>query len=522
MSLSLQDLIGKEIFEEYSIVAAKSSLHREIKSVSILETPDFENYIIEDSVIITTFYPIKNELKLATSLLQTLKARNTAGIIIKMFRYIDDLPLSFVELAEKLSIPIITLNYDANLSTLFNNIISEIQLSEYSNLSLEQSYANVLQTVYENPTTETLMSAVDQIDNFELVIENLETNTISYSSKSVYDYYLKSKKTSALIQRVHQDVYYVENVIYEDKPIYKMMFLARKDRRHIIHNMIEVFRLLVIVVYQNKREKLRKQNAFLLNFVSNTYNDNVGHLEDYAKEFQWNIQFPLMILLLSNGAKDLINNSRIIEYCRSVILSKWGKSNDEIRFASIDDQILFLVNVESQRIDHQNILYLFESTDKAHPSSVIKIAYSNPIFELKDISKTYNLMNQSMAHMKRSESKKRIFNEDDLKIYDMLKTIQNEDIESFIQSLFSALNHITQIDKETLLYTYYVYIESRFNINTTAKKLFVHYNTVRYRLEQLKSYSIIPNINEDYFKTYFALYLYFSVYPSKTSFFLKQ
>jgi purine catabolism regulator len=286
--------------------------------------------------------------------------------------------------------------------------------------------------------------------------------------------------------------------------------------------MIEVFRLLVIVVYQNKREKLRKQNAFLLNFVSNTFNDNVGHLEDYAKEFQWNIQFPLMILLLSNGAKDLINNSRIIEYCRSVILSKWGKSNDEIRFASIDDQILFLVNVESQHIDHQNILYLFESTDKAHPSSVIKIAYSNPIFELKDISKTYNLMNQSMAHMKRSESKKRIFNEDDLKIYDMLKTIQNEDIESFIQSLFSALNHITQIDKETLLYTYYVYIESRFNINTTAKKLFVHYNTVRYRLEQLKSYSIIPNINEDYFKTYFALYLYFSVYPSKTSFFLKQ
>lgn len=517
MNLTLQNLIDKEIFEEYTIISGNTSLNQEIKSVSILETPDFENYIIEDSVIITTFYPIKNELSLATSLLRTLKIKNTAGIIIKMYRYIDNLPPQFIQLAEELSIPIITLNYDVNLSTLFNNILAEIHLNEYSNLELEQSYASVLQRVYENPTTEKLIAAVELIDNFELVIENLETNSISYSSKFIYDYYSKNKKTSALIQRVNQDMYYVENVVYEEKPIYKMMFLVRKDRRHLIHNMIEVFRLLVIVVYQNKREKLRKQNAFLLNFVTNNNINNTENLDDYAREFHWNIQLPLMLIIISNSSSDYTNNSRLIEYSRSVILNKWGKSNDEVKYASIDDQILFLINVEQHSIETDKILFLFENTDQAHPLSRIKVAYSNSIPTLKEISKTYKLMTHAMNHIKHSNSKKRIFNEDDLIIYDMLKMIQNEDIENFVESVFLPLRNLSQSDKDTLLYTYYVYIENKFNISVSAKKLFVHYNTVRYRLEQLKSYNIKPSLSEDHFKYHFALYLYFSVYSKKSS-----
>lgn len=522
MKISLQNLIDKQLFEDFTIMSGNSSLNREIKSVSILETPDFENYIIEDSVIITTFYPIKNELNLATSLLRTLKNRNTAGIIIKLNRYIDELPMQFIQLAEEMLIPVITLNYDVNLSTLFNNILSEIQLSEYSNLSLEQSYASVLQTVYENPTTEKLMAAVDLIDNFELVIENLETNTISSSSKSILDYYQKNKKTSASIQRVDQDLYYVENVVYEEKPIYKMVFLARKDRRLLIHNMIELFRLLIIVVYQNKREKMRKQNSFLLNFVANN-NNNTENLEDYAKEFQWNIQFPLMLILISNNSNDSQNNARLIEYGRSVILNKWGKTNNELRYASIDDQILFLVNVNNQQADTvNNVLFLFENTDKAHPSNRIRIAYSNPILEIKDVSKTYNLMTHAMSHIRQSGSKKRLFNEDDLVIYDMLKTIKNEDVDYFVKSVFSSLESLKQTDKDTLLFTYYVYVENKYNISAAAKKLFVHYNTVRYRLDQLKSLKILPTENEDNFKSYLALYLYFSVYPSKQTLGIKN
>ena len=47
MKTTLKDLLEREIFESYDILSATERLDHSFESVSILETPDFENYIIE-------------------------------------------------------------------------------------------------------------------------------------------------------------------------------------------------------------------------------------------------------------------------------------------------------------------------------------------------------------------------------------------------------------------------------------------------------------------------------------------
>ncbi len=513
MSLTLNDLISKNILENHSVLSGKQSMERDIKSVSILETPDFERYIIEDSVILTTFYPIKNELSLAESLLHTLSQRQTAGIIIKLHRYIDELPETFVSLAQELSIPVIVLHYDANLSLLFNNILSEIQRSEYSNLSLEQSYARVFQTIYENPTTETLMLAVNEINNFELLIENLDTDSISYSSKDVFDYYKKNRHTTALIQRNNQDVYYLENVIYEDKPIYKMVFLARQDQRHIIHNTIEVFRLLVIVIYQSKQEQLRKQQEFLMNFVSNPNSITPTTLSSFAKDFQWTPQFPLLIVLISVKSGESNIYVRLIEYVRSIIVTKWNKRNDEFRYATLDDQLFFIINTGENFDPLPQVHTLIEFIDKAYSQDSLKIAYSKPIYNQKDIALTYREMSYAMQNLRNSAINKKVFNEEDLLLFNMLRHANNNEIQRLIKDVFQPLIPLDSPENKTLLETLYVYIESKFNIKDTAERLFVHYNTVRYRLDRLEAMRLLPTSGENYFKLHLALYLFFTLTP---------
>lgn len=509
MAITLNDLIQKEIFQTYDILSGSNALNKEIKSVSILETPDFERYIIQDSIILTTFYPIRNEIELATQLLRTLKKNNTAGIIIKVHRYVDLLPQSFIDLAIELEIPIVTLNYDANLSVLFNNIISEIQITDFADVSLEKSYVSILQKVYANPTTENLMEAVSSIDNIELLIENIETKSVKYTNKDVYDYYLKYPNSSTLIQRLNQDIYYVETVIYGDKPIYKMVFLARNDRRHIIHNTIEIFRLLVIVVYQKKQELMRKQNAFLMNFVSGITKDFSNEdISRTVREFQWNLNFPIMFVILSDESfKDLSYDSLFIQYSKSVIINKWHVKNDELRFAQLDKLLLFIINIAPETRYENQVIEFDKLITNKFPEMHLNLAYSNPIFDVQEIANTYHLMQQALSNLKYHDVPKHIFDENDLRLFDLLRNVEPANLQHYINDVFAILKKRPDSEQKVLLKTLYVYIENQFNIKNTALELYVHYNTVRYRLEQLDELGLMPNHHNSYFKIYFALYL---------------
>ncbi len=269
MKTTLKDLFDREIFESYDILSGKEFIERPFESVSILETPDFENYIIEHSLILTTFYPVKADVQTFKHLLYALSRKETAGILIKLHRYIDLIPEEIIHMADELHIPIVTLNYDANLSLLFNNILSELQRQDYTNFSFDASYSEFLKQVYEEPSTKTLLSIVDKIPDLELLIQNLDNKKTYYSHESLLLYFNQSKTTRHLFQRMGDTLYYSEDVIYDDKPIYRYVLMAKNDKRHILHNYIEIFKLMIILIHQKKIENTLKQNQFLLNFVSN-------------------------------------------------------------------------------------------------------------------------------------------------------------------------------------------------------------------------------------------------------------
>ncbi|TNF08196.1 MAG: hypothetical protein EP317_03540, partial [Bacillota bacterium] len=325
MKTTLKDLFDREIFESYEILTAKDHINHSFESVSILETPDFENYIIERNLILTTFYPVKNELETFKKLLFVLNKKNTAGILIKMKRYIDVIPEEILVLAEQLKLPIVALNYDANLSILFNNILSELQSQDYSNYAFDANYSSFLKQVYENPSTITLMEIIEKIPDLDLLIQNLDNKKTYCTNDALISYYDKYRTSSNLFQRLNDALYYSEDVIYDDKPIYRFVFMAKNDKRHILHNYIEIIKLMIIVIHQKKIENTLKQNQFLLNFVSNLSASYTNEeIIEASKRYNWQIIFPIILILFSiQDHHKNVMNPNMIEYIRTVIINKF-------------------------------------------------------------------------------------------------------------------------------------------------------------------------------------------------------
>ncbi|PKK88080.1 MAG: hypothetical protein CVV62_02265, partial [Tenericutes bacterium HGW-Tenericutes-7] len=122
--------------------------------------------------------------------------------------------------------------------------------------------------------------------------------------------------------------------------------MAKNDRRHILHNYIEIFKLMIIVIHQKKIENTLKQNQFLLNFVSNlSANYTNTQLIEASKRYHWQVIFPVTLVLISVKEKHKsVINPNMIEYIRTVMINKFHLNSDELRYTHMNDQLLFILN----------------------------------------------------------------------------------------------------------------------------------------------------------------------------------
>ena len=66
----------------------------------------------------------------------------------------------------------------------------------------------------------------------------------------------------------------------------------------------------------------------------------------------------------------------------------------------------------------------------------------------------------------------------------MLRAVPQEDLRSFYAYTLRGFESIGKEEEQTLLQTLSVYLDTQCQISETAKRLYVHRNTVVYRLEK--------------------------------------
>lgn len=510
MNMTLHDILKKEIFDSYTVLSGEKSLNNTVESVSVLETPDFGKYIVENSLILTTFYPLRDDVSRASELIKTLQSRKCSGLVVKVHRYIDEIPEDILGIAKEIDFPIISLDYDANLSTLFNNILSEIQARDYSTYSIDKSYSKLLKAVYHNPTTQILTEDVEKFEDFDLLIKDIETNTIHSSSSQIENYYNKSKHVMNTIQKIDSMIYYSEVIIYEDNPIYQMVFLLKKDRRHMLHNYIEIFKLLIIVIYQKKLENTLTQNEFLLNFVSNlstsyTHKD----IQQLSKRYNWDVHFPVILVIFSIKSKDEnIINTSLPNYIQTLIINMFHVYNQEVKYTYLNERLLFIINASLNLNNYDIINHILNLLVKKYPNLRFKILLSNPIHEIHQISATYSLLSESISHIEKNNFNTSIYTESNIELLNLMKNIDFTTINHFLRKTLNPLIVYEKTNSLNLVDTLYSYFNCKFNARECAKELYIHYNSLRHRLSIIKDLGYDLSHSSGHFDLYFALYLY--------------
>lgn len=216
-------------------------------------------------------------------------------------------------------------------------------------------------------------------------------------------------------------------------------------------------------------------------FIKNIISDNIlpGDIYVRTKEFHFPIDVPRAVFLIRQLEKtDVV----AIELMQSLFPDR---ERDFI--LSVSDTEIVLVREVSMNTGGQELLKVAESIQETISSELsIKtvIGVGTTSHHLRELAEKYKEARAAIDVGLVFDSEKTILNYENLGIGRLIYQLPVTLCEMFLSEIFKK-NPIESLDQETL-YTINKFFENNLNVSETSRKLFVHRNTLVYRLEKIK------------------------------------
>lgn len=121
-SISISRALDLPPLQHARVLAGMAGLDRRVRHVNVMEVPDILPWVQPDELLLTTAYPLRDDRAALGTLVPELHAKGLAGIAIKPDRYLEEIPRAMLTAADAVGFPLIELPPESS----FNDIISAV------------------------------------------------------------------------------------------------------------------------------------------------------------------------------------------------------------------------------------------------------------------------------------------------------------------------------------------------------------------------------------------------------------
>lgn len=124
--ISVREALELPSLASARLIAGEAGLDRRIRSVNMMEVPDIEPWLREDELLVTTAYPLRESGRSLVDLVRLLTERGLAGLAVKPGRYLLEIPPEALALADQLALPVLQLTADASFNDILGGVLGTI------------------------------------------------------------------------------------------------------------------------------------------------------------------------------------------------------------------------------------------------------------------------------------------------------------------------------------------------------------------------------------------------------------
>lgn len=525
MYLTVKDILNMKEFVNCKLISGEDGIGNVITHVNAMEIPDISEWISKGELLITTGYSIKDNPTMLEKLIVHLYKKNCAGLAIKT-RFIKKFTPEVIKLSNNLGIPIIHVPNHvkyADLSTpIMKKIVDENNLRYELSQEIHDKFINI---ELNGAGVEGIADMISDLLNNKVLILDKNFKLINNIKNESYDnylyvsnYLLKNKELNekqplyisinTKYKNYHiRKVYLKENLIayivlidilrynqiYDIVMDHASMALALEfsKKQSIEDNIIALNNMFFVDLMTNniKSERAAMIRSNSLNWPKLPYCMILFNIDDFISIMDFKTEYELHILKINIRDRIALELNKSFKNSKVIILS------DEF-YALISRKNLEIKNLE---ISIENILSLV----KKDINISLTASISNIIQSFSEITIRAIENQRALEICRRKKIKKSYIYTKDTKFDQfILENKSNENLQNFVQENLMPLAKYDLNNSSELCKTLEIYLTSDYNITKSANKLFIHRNTLSYRLNKIEK---ILNINLNSFESKYNL-----------------
>lgn len=557
--LLVKDLFSIRAIEGLKLVAGEEGLNNRISIVNIIENPDAFDWLSQNELLLSTGYIFKESEELQNRVIKELAEINCAGLVIKMKRYFDSLPQNMIDQANKYGLPLIELPNEYTLSKVIS-IINEKTSGTYDlvnrktldihnlffQITLEGGGINkitkVLSSLLDNPVIIVdefwdLINYVDfahnpiplhtaltleknkQVFNEEL-IQSMPQD-ISDMNKSIKRFYpLDDQVVKCRIFpiRVMDRIYGYIIVWQTISPLSELDYIALERASTIIA--LERLKTKEIEDVQSKIKHDFFDDLIFGKITSLATLKTLCDLHGLSIDY-W---YTCLVAHINHGEitndGDLISEKYRLEAigkkCVEFIYQNFSQTNWEVTSFYRNNRVIILVGQNKNKgkmtvTEIKNYAKkLYELWNQLNIKVTFQIGIGQQYPSISEVYKSYTEANEVLRLLKYQVDQSTISHFEDFAINYLLESnIKESVLKDFLTKYLGKLMEHDSSHQTSYIYTLECYFQHHLNVSETAKVMYLHRNTLIYRIERMKE--ILQNDlknSEDLLKIQIALKIY--------------
>ena len=217
-------------------------------------------------------------------------------------------------------------------------------------------------------------------------------------------------------------------------------------------------------------------------FVKNIISDNILLSDIYsrAKELHVDAEIPRGVFVIRRREENADNVT--VETIQNLLPDR--QTGILVSMGESDIVLVQQLTEDVETRDLEKVAVRIEEALRNGTESTVVIGIGTVATHLRDLAKSYKEAQIAIEVGKVFDTEKFIINYENLGIGRLIYQLPTTLCEMFLQEVFKK-NPIDALDKETL-FTINKFFENNLILSETARKLFVHRNTLVYRLEKIK------------------------------------
>ena len=216
------------------------------------------------------------------------------------------------------------------------------------------------------------------------------------------------------------------------------------------------------------------------NFMQNILLNNMLVVDMYNKAQKLHIEQAerVVYVIEVESKKDAV----VIETVKNLFVTKTRDFVTEVD----EKSVILIKDCREMRADEELLSLACMIIDNLHAEAMVKVrvGYGNRVYNLQDISKSYQEAMMALEVGRIFYVEKEIISYSQLGIGRLIYQLPMSLCDMFIKEVFE--NGIPDVFDEETMVTIQKFFENNLNISETARQLYVHRNTLVYRLERLE------------------------------------